>query len=151
MFSCVYGEFMDIIIKPLKESDIPDFLIMNNELNDVDCGTLDSMRKSLLNNKNELIYIAKYNGNAIGFICGQLYSSICYTRKQGEMTELYVRKEYRRTGIATKLVKYMENELINNNVHEITIITGQKNTGAQSLYEKCGYNYKRIAYIKQLY
>ena len=142
---------MNIVITPLQELDLPEFIEMNNELNDVDCGTLESMKESLANNKNELIYIAKHHDKAVGFICGQIYSSICYTSKQGEMTELYVKEDYRRMGVATKLVKHMENELIKNGVHEITLITGQKNFKAQSLYEKCGYDYKRIAYIKRLY
>ena len=142
---------MKIIITPLQESDLPEFIKMNNELNDVDCGTLESMKESLANKKNELIYIAKHNDKAIGFICGQIYSSICYTSKQGEMTELYVKEDYRRMGIATKLIKQMENEFIENGVHEIILITGQKNITAQNLYEKCGYDYKRIAYIKRIY
>ena len=140
---------MEIIITPLQETDIPEFLVMNNDLNDVDCGTLDSMRESLRNNKNEFIYIAKHNDEAVGFICGQLYSSICYASKQGEMTELYVKKNYRRMGVATKLVKHMENELVKNKAHEITIITGQKNLTAQKLYEKCGYKY--IPMLSEVY
>ena len=142
---------MEITISPLQESDIPDFFEMNNKLNDVDCGTLASMKESLRNNKSELIYIAKLDEKAIGFICGQVYSSICYTSNQGEMTELYVREDYRRLGIATMLVKNLENELINNDVHEIKIITGKKNLSAQQLYEKCGYDYKRRAYFKEFF
>ena len=142
---------MEVIISALQESDISEFYEMNNELNDIVCGTLESMKESLGSNKGELIYIAKHENKAIGFICGQLYSSICYTSKQGEVTELYVREDYRRMGVASKLINHIENEMIKNNVHEITVITGQKNINAQGLYEKCGYDHKRIAYIKQFY
>jgi ribosomal protein S18 acetylase RimI-like enzyme len=142
---------MNIKIKALHVNDIPDFIEMNNELNDVDCGTVESMTEALQQNKNELIYIAMLDNKAAGFICGQVYSSICYTSKQGEMTELYVREEYRRLGIATMLVKHLEHELLNNNVHEITIITGVKNIKAQNLYNKYGYSHKRFALIKSFY
>ena len=139
---------MDVIIRAVQVDDIPDMLKMNNEFNDVDCATVESMRESLEKNKNELVFIAVNDGKAIGFICAQLYSSICYTSKQGEITELFVSKSYRRKGIATMLVNHLEFELIKNNVHEITIITGMKNFNAQKLYEKCGYVHRRMAYVK---
>ena len=141
---------MEIIINAVEINDIPDLIDLNNGFNDVDCGTAESMREAL-NNKNELIYIARYNNEAVGFICGQLYSSICYTSKQGEITELYVKEAFRRKGIATMLMKHLENEFINKDVLEITVITGLKNNNAQRLYEKCGYSHKRMALIKSFY
>ena len=141
---------MEIIINAVEINDIPDLIDLNNGFNDVDCGTAESMREAL-NNKNELTYIARYNNEAVGFICGQLYSSICYTSKQGEITELYVKEAFRRKGIATMLMKHLENELIKNNVHEIKLITNFKNQIAQGLYKKCGYTDRDLALSKSFY
>jgi ribosomal protein S18 acetylase RimI-like enzyme len=139
---------MDVIIREAQIRDIPDIFRMNNEINDIDCATAESMKKSLETNENELVFVAIHNDKAIGFICGQLYSSICYTSAQSEITELFVSEEYRRKGIASMLIKNMELEFIKNNAHEIIVITGINNVTAQQLYEKCGYEIKRRAYKK---
>lgn len=131
--------------------DIPDIITMNNALNETDCGTAESMKESLENNKNELVFVAICNNLAIGFICGQLYSSICYSNFQCEITELFVCKDYRRKGIAAMLIKQLEIEFIKNNVPEIIVKTGVKNLNAQKLYEACGYEYRRMAYIKAVH
>ena len=142
---------MDIIIREAQTHDIPDLFKMNNELNGAGWSTVESMKESLQKNENELIFVAVYDHKAIGFICGQLYSSICYANSlQCEITELFVREEYRRKGIAAMLIKHLELEFIKNNVHEIIVKTGKNNFNAQKLYEKCGYIYKRMAYLKEV-
>ena len=93
---------MDIIIKEAQIHDIPALFKLNNELNGVGLSTVESMKESLENNKNEIIFVAVCDNEVVGFICGQLYSSK----------------------------------------------TGLKNFNAQKLYEKCGYEYKRKAYLK---
>jgi len=123
---------------------------MNNKLNDTGCNTIEAMTKSLENNKNELVFVAIHNDNAVGFICGQLYSSICYSNMQCEIAELYVNENYQRKGIATMLIKRIELEVIKNNVSEIIVVTGRKNLNAQKLYENCGYEYRRMAYLKKI-
>ena len=142
---------MEITIKAVEENDIPDLINLNNAFNDVDNGTVESMKESLKKNTGELVFLAMYNNEAVGFICGQVYSSICYTSRQGEMTELYVKEAFRRKGIATMLIKHLENELINHKVHEIKLITDFKNNNAQKLYEKCGYTDKDLTLSKGFY
>ena len=142
---------MDVLIRKAQIHDIPDIFKMNNEFNGTGLSTIKSMKESLQNNKNELVFVAIYNQRAIGFICGQLYLSICYADSlQCEITELFVRENYRRKGIAAMLIKHIELEFTKNNVSEIIVKTGKNNSNAQKLYEKCGYSYKRIAYLKEI-
>ena len=121
----------DITIRKAQTRDIPDILRLNRELNDVNCGTPESMKESLEKNKNELVFVAIYNDKAVGFICGQLYSSICYTSMQCEITELVVSQNYRRKGVAGKLIRHLEQAFSKNNVHEIIVVTGVRNQAAQ--------------------
>ena len=142
---------MNVMIRKAQLHDVPDIFIMNNELNGAGWSTVESMKQSLRKNQNELIFVAVYNDKAIGFICGQLYSSICYAGSyQCEITELFVSKEYRRKGVAAMLVHHLELEFTQNNVCEIIVKTGRNNFNAQKLYEKCGYIYKRMAYLKEV-
>jgi len=140
---------MDIVIRKAQTQDVPYIHKMNLELNDVDCGTIELMQTSLKKNKSELVFVAVHNEKAVGFICGQLYSSICYSSLQCEITELFVSEGYRRKGIATKLIKHLELEFIQNNVPEIIVKTGINNLNAQKLYENCGYVYRRMTYLKE--
>ena len=143
---------MDVIIRKAQIRDIPQIKEMNNILNEV-CSTVDYMKNSLENNKNEIVLVAIHNENAIGFICGQLYPSICYSGGvQCEVTELFVNENYRKNGVATKLIKQLEREFEENKVQEILLQTGRKNIIAQNFYEKNGYtNSERIVYRKKYY
>ena len=141
---------MDIIVRKAQFHDIPDIMKMNDIMNGVGSNE-DSMKNSLKNNYNEIVLVAVHNEIAVGFICGQLYPSICYANGlQCEVTELFVYEEYRKKGIASKLIAHLEHEFENNNVQEILLQTGKKNITAQRFYEKNGYvNTERIVYRKK--
>ena len=143
---------MDITVRKAQLQDIPAILEMNAELNGPGVNaTHESMADSLENNKNEIVFVALHDGKAVGFACGLMYLSICYSNgMQGELTELYVSSEYRRNGVATKLVEHMERVFAKNNVHEITLKTGIKNEQAHRFYESCGYKLRRYVYIKDM-
>ena len=123
---------------------------MNDVLNGVGLSTYEHMKKSLEINCNEIVLVALFNSKAIGFICGQLHFSICYS--DGvlcEVSELFVYEEYRRMGVATKLIKQLENEFEKYNATEIFLQTGKKNINAQKFYEKNDYAIReRIVYLK---
>jgi len=141
---------MDIIVRKAQFHDIPDIMKMNDIMNGVGSNE-DSMKNSLKNNYNEIVLVAVHNEIAVGFICGQLYPSICYANGlQCEVTELFVYEEYRKKGIASKLIAHLEHEFENNDVQEILLQTGKKNITAQRFYEKNGYvNTERIVYRKK--
>ena len=141
---------MDVIIRKAQVHDIPEIMKMNDILNEVG-SIIESMKNSLKNNQNEIVLVAILNDIAVGFICGQLYPSICYASGlQCEVTELFVYEDYRNQGIATKLIAHLEREFEKNNVQEILLQTGKKNTIAQSFYEKNGYvDAERVVYRKK--
>ena len=142
--------FMDITIRKVQIQDIPEIIKMNDVLNGVGLSAYEHMNESLENNRNEIVLIALLDDKAIGFICGRLHFSICYS--DGvlcEVSELFVYEEYRRTGVATKLIKQLEGEFEKYNATEIFLQTGKKNINAQMFYEKNGYVVReRIVYLK---
>jgi len=141
---------MKITIRKAQTQDIPAIVKMNEILNEVGCSTFEHMKESLENNRNEVVLIAFFNDIAIGFICGQLHFSICYS--DGvlcEVSELFVHEDYRRMGVATKLIEQLENEFEKYNTIEIFLQTGRKNIKAQKFYEKNDYAVReRIVYLK---
>ena len=142
---------MDVTVIKAQIRDIPGILKMNDLLNGIECSTAEHMRESLENNRKEIVFVAVYNDRAIGFICGQLHPSICDADGMlCEVSELFVCEEYRRMGIATKLVKRLELEFEKYDALEIFLQTGKKNINAQMFYEHIGYAVReRIVYLKK--
>ena len=116
--------------------------ILNNEFNGEGETTLDNIRSSLANNKQEVIVVDdEQNGELTGFVCVQLKKSFCYDDYMPEITEVYVKLRYRRNGIARAMITYAEEYCKSHYpLHKFELLTGDENDGAQSVYTKLGYS-----------
>lgn len=114
--------------------------VLNDEFNGKDETTIDNIRNSIVNNKQEIVIVDDENGVLAGFVCVQLKKSFCYDEYMPEITEVYVTQAYRKNGIASKMITYAEDYCLRNYpLHKYELLTGKKNTVAQSLYDKLGY------------
>ncbi|WP_017811173.1 GNAT family N-acetyltransferase [Paenibacillus shenyangensis] len=95
--------------------------------------------REYLANRREIILIAMDGEQAAGFICAQVFHSFCYERPNAEITELYVREAAREQGVASRLVRQMEQELRTSGVKTVTILTSSYNEPAWRTYESAGY------------
>lgn len=115
--------------------------ILNNEFNGEGETTLDNIRSSLANNKQEVIVVDEQNGELTGFVCVQLKKSFCYDDYMPEITEVYVKPKYRRNGIARAMITYAEEHCKKHfPLHKFELLTGTENDDAQSVYAKLGYS-----------
>lgn len=62
-----------------------------------------------------------------------------FDEKGVEFKRVYVKKEYRKRGIASALMKELESDAIGNDFSYSYIVTGKNNHAAIGLYEKLGY------------
>ena len=130
---------MDAIIRKPESRDISGLIQLNDAFNGVGC-TVESVADALNNSTNEIVFCAVVNNVVVGFICGMYWHSICYSEgHQGIITELIVNENYRRNGIAKKLIKALEAEFTRVNVREIVIETPVSNTEGRGFYENVGY------------
>ena len=114
--------------------------VLNDEFNGKDETTIDNIRNSIINNKQEVVIVADENGVLAGFVCVQLKKSFCYNDYMPEITEVYVVPTYRKRGIASEMITFAENYCTQNYpLHKYELLTGKKNTVAQSVYGKLGY------------
>ena len=114
--------------------------ILNEEFNGRGETTLAGIRDSLLNNKQEIVVVAGEDNILVGFVCVQLKRSFCYNECTAEITEVYVKEEYRKRGIAGAMISYAEDYCHKNfSVHKFELLTGKSNFSAQSLYGRLGY------------
>lgn len=114
--------------------------ILNNGFNGVGETTLEGIKRSLLNNKQEIVVVAEDKGQLVGFVCVQLKKSFCYDDYMPEITEAYVKPDYRKQGIATRMFKFAEEKLkAEIPFHRIELLTGKSNFTARKFYGKLGY------------
>ncbi|WP_291578908.1 GNAT family N-acetyltransferase [Clostridium sp. UBA6640] len=129
-----------IIAKLATLEDIDELINMNYEFNGVKV-SYEKVRESLKRN-NELVAVSIADDKIIGFACAQYNKSFCYEEFSGEITELYVKKDFRRMGAASTLISYLEKELRSLGVKDIKIITNIKNEAAQKIYTALNYKLK---------
>ena len=137
----------------IKRADMTDVIALHGlclEFNG-DFTTEELIADSLLNNRQEMVLVAYEDEFPVGFLCGQIRRSMCYEALHGEVAELYIREEYRRRGIAKKLVELIEFEFKKHDVFIIDIVTSLDNHTAQAFYSSCGYTRKtRLIYRKKI-
>jgi len=113
---------------------------LNEQFNGKGETTLENIKRSLNDNPQEIVAVAENNGELVGFICVQVKKSFCYDALMIEITELFVKKEYRRKGVASGMVNFIETYCRQNHLfHRIELLTGTKNLGAQAFYQSIGY------------
>ena len=128
-----------MLMRLAKSSDAPELKKLNDLFNGEGCNTAEEIENSLKRNEQEIVFVAADENKLVGFCCGQILKSMCYSYNYGEITELYVIEEYRRRGIGRKLLKATENELNKRGVNHLHVLTGNENIIAQTLYRSCGF------------
>ncbi len=87
----------------------------------------------------EIVAVALAQREIVGFACARSYRSFCYQEPSGEITEMFVKEDHRRKGVAKKLLGFLEEQLVQLGVREVRILTGADNLPAQAAYASCGY------------
>jgi ribosomal protein S18 acetylase RimI-like enzyme len=114
--------------------------ILNNEFNGEGETTLENIRASLAGNKQEIVVVDEMNGELTGFVCVQLKKSFCYDEYMPEITEVYVKPQYRRCGVARSMIAYAEKYCKSHfPLHKFELLTGAENDVARIAYCKLGY------------
>ena len=121
-------------------NDAEQLNILNIEFNGEGETSIDNIRNSLKNNKQEVVIVAEEDEELVGFVCVQLKKSFCYDDYMPEITEGYVKPAYRKRGIAGEMITFAENYCSKNYpVHKFELLTGKNNITAQSVYSRLGY------------
>ncbi|MBS4930524.1 MAG: GNAT family N-acetyltransferase [Clostridiales bacterium] len=122
--------------------------ILNNEFNGKRETNPENIRKSLSDNKQEVVVVDEQNGLLVGFVCIQLKKSFCYDEYMPELTEVYVKKEYRNKEIAISMITFAEQYCMGKyDCHTFELLTGEDNTNAQMVYNKLGYERDREIHL----
>ena len=124
-------------IEPASNSNLK---TINIFLRNMDMQSLD---EKSLNFSCRKVYMIKKSNKIMAFIC------YLVLKNEIELEALYVEKEYRKQGYATKLIEYMINEAWTSNCDSIFLEVRKENLNAINLYRKN--NFKIIGYRKGYY
>lgn len=128
------------MVRIATEKDAEQLEILNNEFNGEGETTLENIRVSLTTNKQEIVVVDDTDGELTGFVCVQLKKSFCYDEYMPEITEVYVKPQYRRSGIARAIIAYAEEYCKSHfPLHKFELLTGAENDVARIAYDKLGY------------
>jgi len=105
-----------------------------------------------LNSERHVVFVAEIKDDPAGFIA--------FEKKSGQsffdrglfihVHELFVAEEYRRKGIASKLLERAEAFCSENGYEMIQLSVNVENIGAQELYDTQGFDRERLKMIKEL-
>lgn len=113
---------------------------LNNEFNGPGDTTRERIRDSLIRNRQEIVVVEEEDGILAGFVCVQLKKSFCYDEYIPEITEVYVNPDYRKRGIARRMITFAQAHCIRNYpLQSFELLTGSDNARAQSVYRSLGY------------
>ena len=92
-----------------------------------------------LSNKDSIIYLARVDNKAAGFI--QIYPSFSSVAMKPTwvLNDLYVNQSFRKLGCAKSLMQHIEIEALRQNIFSIKLSTAVDNHTAKHLYCSVGY------------
>lgn len=143
---------MKLIFEKLKEEELEEVALLYDAERNV-ITNREKMIKTFNRIKDDEDYYmitAKLDDEVVGFTKAILNHDI-FEENNDFITvwSLRVKKEFRRKGIAIRLIKYIEEIATNINCEFICLIAEKNNVSANSLYKKLGYKCEN-GYVKVL-
>jgi len=137
-------------IRLAQVSDASKLKDLNDVFNDDDDTTLTELEASLRENNQEIVVCAEIGTMIVGVCCVQIVRTMCFNWQYANITEVFVREEYRNQGIGTSLMNFAEQELSKMGIKKTFLLVGEQNTKAQKLYLSLGFDdVKGKTYMKE--
>ena len=92
----------------------------------------------LQNNERSIAYVAEYNGEIVGTMCGSISSSYNHFDKYADLIGLYIDPRFQGYGIGTAFKNIFENWAIENGATQYVIGVLKDNIKARAVYESWG-------------
>jgi len=115
-----------------------------------DKGEVESIVKELISS-DDLVLVAEVEGSVVGFLRASLIVNRLLERGRiGLMRELYVKPEFRRRGIAKRLIEEASEELRRRGANMIAAEFPGLNVVAENFYRKLGFRLYTSVYVKEV-
>lgn len=138
------------MIRIADAGDAAQLLALNDEFNGAGNATLEDVARSLRENRQEIVVVAEEAGELVGFACAQRKRSFCYAEQTAEITEVFVKPDFRRRGLARSMIAFAERHCADRfPVQTFELLTGARNRAAQELYRSLGYAEDREKHFRK--
>lgn len=104
--------------------------------------------QGILKSKEDYLFFAEDKGKIIGFIHGEIEKNT--SGKKADIESIHVIKEYRKNGIASKLINNFIRIAKSKKCNYLTLKVNKKNTNAIKLYNKFGFEITNYVMRKEL-
>ena len=111
------------------------------------------MISAALTDPDQVLYVARKGEEIVGFLYGftKKYSNIFKPRLTAHVSDVAIKKEYRRKNIGTSLMHKFENEFARTRkADEISLNVHSQNVEGVNFYNKLGFSNKLITMKKNL-
>ena len=125
---------MEVIVRKAERRDALDLVELNYLFNEVRVSETHVIR-SLHENISEHVFVASIDNAVIGFTTIDIHFSFCYESPNGELTELFVKKECRGKGVAKLLLQEVFKFSKSLGVEDLHLRTNPSNVAANELYK----------------
>ncbi len=85
------------------------------------------------------VWLIYWKDEAIGYMVLTFGYSLEFHGRDALVDELYIREEYRRCGIGTKALQFVEEICCSLGIEALHLVVERKNTQAQSFYRQLGF------------
>ena len=135
----------DILIRPLKPSDIADVMQLHRELGwnpafKADGSTLKQRLEALITGENALLLVAELKGKVVGYIHGEIVTYLLFAGREMLVSELFVRENVRGRGVGKALLNTIESEAVTQKCFRISVLNSrERESYKRGFYPSLGY------------
>lgn len=128
-----------LVVRAATPADAAEIARLNAIFNAVPADAESVARRMAHCAGTERVLLAEMDGRAVGFACLWLFPVVCYAQPYAEVAELFVEEEHRRQGIGRALLEFAAEMARLGGAHDLYVATAFRNTPAQRLYQKTGF------------
>ena len=135
----------DIIIRPLKPSDIADIMQLHRELGwnpafKADGSTLKQRLEALITGESALLLVAELKGKVVGYIHGEIVTYLLFAGREMLVSELFVMESVRGRGVGKALLSAIESEAVKQKCFRISVLNSrERESYKRGFYPSLGY------------
>jgi GNAT superfamily N-acetyltransferase len=105
---------------------------------------------SSMEDKRTIATFWEYNSSVVAYIWVTFKDWVGFNVTEAEIRDIFVVPDLRRKGIATQVIKHVEELALEKGVTYFRSGTGSENVASQKLHAKLGFNISHIDYEKEL-
>jgi len=135
----------DIMIRPLKPSDIANIMQLHRELGwnpafKADGSTLKQRLEALITGENALLLVAEFQDKVVGYIHGEIVTYLLFAGREMLVSELFVMESARARGVGKALLSAIESQAVTQKCFRISVLNSrERESYKRGFYPSIGY------------